>query len=518
MVLRPRKAMKIAMTKKRTLLSYVGTLWLVTVSQSVSAQPAPRTPAVAPAAAPAAPAASPYAPAPPTDASPTTAPTPASQPNETKAGAAFGGTATFGTEANAAMPAPSPAAVPAPPPPVEPAPAPSAATESNEAPLPTKFAVAKSGWLQIGVLFQPWFIVEDAKGLVEPRVDNTNAKSTWDTTATFRFRRAQIKLSGDVVKDTVGYFILFDLAKTVGLSSTAITQSGSSTVTGYKVATADTSPLLDFGVTYKSKFVDVTVGQWKTPISYEGTTSSSELLLPERSYVARYFGDYYDQGIKAEKKFEYLKYSLQVLDGVTGSTNKGSTGAGTVVTGMSRTNQLDNNRQKDLALRLEFTPVKGIMVGGAGLTSVGQRDTQQSTHDIVEGDVEFNYEGLIARGEFLWGWQGKTGSGFSRTKSRGMVGSIGYTIAKKIQPVGRIGYLDVDATTVAGDANSQPLYDKFGSWYKTDEIRSYEFGVNYFIDGKFAKVQAAYAYLDFDNKMGNTPHRQQFILSGQVAF
>jgi hypothetical protein len=513
------------MKSTRRLLSHAGTVGLLTLSQLVSAQTAPK--ATAPAAAPKAPAIAPAAPEPsPAPSAATPVPTPAATPAASPGtAAASDAPRSLDVNANVALPPPVPVAIPAAPPPAfEPAPvrAPDVARTPEAPPVPTKLAIGNTGWLQLGLLAQAWFTVDDGKGIVRPRVDDPDKKtSTWDTTASFRFRRIQIKLNGEIVKDRVGYLVIFDLAKTLSFTDVKTDIAGTSTVTGQK-APGDTSALLDFAITYKSYITDVSVGQWKSPISHEGYSSSAELVLPERSFVSRFFGDCYDVGIKAEKRFEYVKYSLQVLDGVAGVVNKGTANNGTpsngtAVTASPLTNQLDNNRQKDLALRLEFTPIKGVMVGGAVLTSVGQRTHQQSTRDIVEADAQIDRDGLLARAEFIWGWQGMTGSGFERTKSRGMVGTLGYTIAGRVQPVARVGYLDLDATTLAGDATSQPLVGKFGSWYTTDEIRSYELGVNYFIDGKFAKIQAGYSYLDFDKTVG-PPHRQQFILSGQVAF
>jgi hypothetical protein len=499
----------------RKLLSVAGPLWLVTLNEAAVAQSAPKAPAAQPAAAAAAPK---------TAAAPAAAPAPAVEsPAASTTVAPTTAPSAIVLDANAALPPPAPVAIPpAPPPPVEraPVPPPRAAAEPPAETLPKKIAIANSGWLQIGLLVQGWFAIEDARALVRPRVDDADKKtSTWDTTAYFRLRRAQLKIFGSIVPNAVDYLVILDGAKTLAASEvkTSLDGGAATTTTGYRNP-GDTSALLEYMITYKSPYADLSIGEWKTAISYEGTTSSAELLLPERSYTSRYFGDYYDMGAKIEKKFEYVKYAIHMTQGVTGNSptnaNVNPSVVGPAVVGMPQPNQIDNNRQKDLTARLEFTPIKGIMVGGAGLMSVGQRANQQSTHDIVEADAQIDMEGFLARAEFIWGWQGKTGGGFTRTKSQGMVGSIGYTIAKRIQPVARIGYLNVDATTIQGDRTTQPLTVKFGSWYQTDEIRSYEFGVNYFIDGKYAKVQAAYAYLDFDD----IPHRQQFILSGQASF
>jgi hypothetical protein len=216
------------------------------------------------------------------------------------------------------------------------------------------------------------------------------------------------------------------------------------------------------------------------------------LILPERSYAARYFGDNYDMGLKVEKKFEYVKYSAQVLQGGTANVR-------------------DNNKQKELALRLEFYPIKGVFVGGAGLASVGQRDSQKSTREVIEVDAGYDADGLLVRGEALWGSKGATDTKYAaeRTDARGMSLSVAYTIAKTLQPALRIGYLDVDETI---DPTKMPLLSKFD--LKTDEVRSYEFGLNYLIEGKNAKVMAAYGYYDF----GYIEPRHQVIVAAQVAY
>ncbi len=449
----------------RKLLSYAGPIGLITLSQVVYAQTAPKAPA---------------------PAAPATAPAPAPEP-ATATAPATAAPAPVVLDANAPLPPPAPVAIPpAPAPIVEPAPvaAPPVAPAPKDEVLPKKLGIGNSGWLQVGGLLQGWMLVQDS----------TREVTSKDPTFGFRLRRAQLKFSGDIVKDRFGYFVLFDAAKAMSFSQ--IPASGSPT--GYNPSD-DRTGLLDFMVTVKSSVVDVSIGQWKSPISYEGTTSSAELLLPERAYTTRYFGDNYDSGLRADKKFDYVKYSLQMLQGAPGP------------------NQVDKNRQKELALRLEFTPFKDktLMVGGAALTSVGQRSTASAaaaTRDIIEVDVAADVADFIARGELLWGWAGRTGDGApDRVKSRGMAASFAYTIAKTIQPVARISYLDVDATT-DGTPGARPLVAKFG--VRTDEIRSYEFGVNYLIDGKFAKIQAAYGYFDMDN----IDYMHQFILSGQASF
>jgi hypothetical protein len=428
----------------RNLLSYAGVVGLVSLSQVALAQTA----------APDAPAADTTTPSPSAPvAAETTAP----------AGDSAAATATVDLAAKEA-------AAPTPVPLVEAAPTAPAAEKAEV--FPKKLAAAKKGFLQIGTLAQAWYIYERADALA---VDGDSGK-TISSTNTFRIRRAQLKLSGAIVPDTVEFLVLADFAKTLKPSSTNVTGAdGNPAKLGYYGSGQDSSPLLDFNFTLKSEYVDFTMGQWKSPISYEGGTSSAELIFPERSHASRYFGDNYDLGARLEKKLKYVKYSFQVLQGHTANT-------------------ADNNKQKDLALRLEFYPFEGFFVGGAGLASVGQRDTQRSTREIVEVDAGYDNNGILLRGEMLWGKKGASNDDVERVSSRGMSITGAYTIAKTIQPAFRFGMLDVDQTLNPAEL---PLVSKFN--YKTDSVRSYEFGLNYFIEGKNAKLMAAYGYLDFDS-------------------
>ena len=64
----------------------------------------------------------------------------------------------------------------------------------------------------------------------------------------------------------------------------------------------------DFYVTYKTTYVEASVGQFKIPVSWEGYNSSSKLLFAERAPVSRAFGDKRDLGIRLAKKFERFGY------------------------------------------------------------------------------------------------------------------------------------------------------------------------------------------------------------------
>ncbi len=364
--------------------------------------------------------------------------------------------------------------------------------------FPNKIAIGKEGWVQVGALLQGWFDTQWRSELIAPNTFR-------NTQSTFRMRRAEIKLSGDIVRDVASFMVSFDPASTYKYTQSnytvtngTVTAAGANTAAAQTISTyappGNTAGLKLLWVTLKSPYIEASIGQFKYPISYEGQTSSAELLFPERAYSSRYFGDTYDMGIRLEKKFDWVKYQVFLING-------------------SGQNQLDTNLQKDLAIRLEFTPFDGLVLGSSGLTSLWQRTTQATTKDRIELFGRLNLEGLLVQGELLWGKTGATGAGIERTKAAGRYATIGYTIAGKLQPVIRYGYLNTDKTVTLGTNSSYALFAPFG--VASDEVRSYEVGLNYYLQGTNEwKVQAAYGFFDFDN----IPALQEFTLAAQAAF
>ena len=351
------------------------------------------------------------------------------------------------------------------------------------------------GLVQVGAILQGW--------LDTTWNSDVAAGASRHTSLTFRIRRAEIKVYGDIVPNIASYVVSFDPASTYKFSTTNYTVASPAGATpATQTVTTSTPPgntaaLKLFWVSLQSPFVDAAIGQFKYPISYEGQSSSAELAFPERAFSTRYFGDTYDMGFRLEKKLEWFKYQAFLLNG-------------------SGQNQLDKNLQKDLAVRLEFTPVEGITFGPAGITSLGQRTTQTTTKDTVEFFGRLNKAGFLVQGELLWGKTGSTAPGNERTKAAGRYAVLGYTIANTIQPVIRYGYLNTDKTVTLGQSSSYALYAPFN--LVTDEVRSYEIGLNYFVKGNNFKLQAAYGYYDFDKVPGGQLPLQEFTFVGQAAF
>lgn len=333
-------------------------------------------------------------------------------------------------------------------------------------------SVGTQGFFQPGINLQAWFYVA-----------NTKTPGAPDTSFTFRIRRAELRMKGEIIPKLFGYMVMIDPAKTLKFTTASVNVDNAPPATppaqpeSVKVPQppADTTILQDFFITFMSDYADVSVGEFKIPVSYEGMNSSTRLLFPERALVSRYYGDRRDVGIKAEKQFERFGYVFGVYDG-------------------PGTNQVDNNNQKDVTLRIEAYPMKGILLGAVGYTSVGQRN-QATTKDRVEGDLRIEIADVLLQAEYIHGWDGGTGN---RVEGQGAYGVLGYTFAEKLQPVVRVGFLEKDVD-VKGTTQTH-----------------YELGFNYYVLKQELKFQAAVGRTD--SSAAGQSALTEGIVAAQLAF
>jgi hypothetical protein len=294
-------------------------------------------------------------------------------------------------------------------------------------------------------------------------------------------RRAELKVSGDLVPNKFSFGVMIDAAKTPKFGSATVvtpapqgsTETGTTSV---MTPAKDNSLLQDAYITYQAPWFQVSAGQFKTPISYESATSSSKLILPERAAVVRAFGEQRDVGIKIEHKSDYVGVVLGAFNG-------------------SGINRVDDNTQKDLALRVEAYPFKGLTLGAVGYTSVGQRGTEASTKDRLEGDLALRVGDLLVQGEYIHAWDGPKNN---RVEGHGWYGAVGYTIAKLLQPVVRVGQLD---RNVDSSDNTETAI---------------EVGLNCYVLKDIVKLQAAYAHIASQAPGSNALN--EAILAGQFKY
>jgi hypothetical protein len=392
---------------------------------------------------------------------PAPAPAPAAVPDAAPANpAAPAASPTIDVTSSAA--APSPMAVPAEllPPPVP------------EIPMATKLGIGKEGWWQPGANLQFWAF---------------GANQAGDTTTTARIRRAELKIKGEIIPKLLGFNVMIDPARALDNNNRTLTTSDGATVSVNNQGAV--SIIGDVVLTIMSEFADVSAGQFKIPISYEGYGSASKLLFPERAVVSRAYGDARDIGIKVDKKLgKHFYYQAAVFNG-------------------EGQNKLDTNKQKDIAGRIEVYPIDGMMVAVAGYAGLNDRDSSP-TKDRLEADFKLDLANVLVQAEYIHGWDGATGQTTARREGAGIYGVLGYTFMEKLQPLVRIGHYDPDVSK-----------DLQGNGERTnlptgDEVTTYEFGLNYYLRGENAKLQAAWSKYVYKNEL----NRGEFILAAQAAF
>jgi hypothetical protein len=345
-------------------------------------------------------------------------------------------------------------------------------SDSKPAEPPKKLQVGTEGLFQPGMLAQAWVVNESAGG-------NTQL-------STLRLRRAEISVKGEILPKRVSYLVMFDAAKIREFQDTTLTTSAGDTVTAKQPVTA-VSPLQDLAITFLSKNVDVTIGQFKIPVSWEGLNSSAKIIMPERAIISTLFGDKRDAGIKLTKQFTKWGYYAGIFNG-------------------PGLNNLDNNNQKDVALRLEAFPIKGMTIAGVTYDSIGYRQ-RKGTKDRWEADVRYETGPFLIQAEYIEARDVKKDKD-DAVGARGFYAAFAYTIKDKalhgeLQPVVRVGYVDPNTAK-----NLDPVADK------DDELFHYDLGVNYYLKGHEMKLQGAYQRQQFDTKTANN----QVILAAQVWY
>lgn len=326
-----------------------------------------------------------------------------------------------------------------------------AMAQSTEAPTvtsPRKLLIGTDGTLEVGLLLQGWLLYD--------HMDDVN-------TSSFRLRRSEISVRGEVIPKRVAFKVMFDPARVLEAQNKTIAVSGDTskleTVTVLQPQGA-LSALQDMAITFLSHYADVSIGQFKVPVSWEGFNSSGKLLFAERSEVARRYGDKRDLGVQAAKTFEKFGYTLGVYNG-------------------SGSNNLDQNNSKDLALRLEAYPVKGLTIAGVGYATVGDRQAA-GAKDRYEGDVRYQSGPLLLHSEFIRARD--VGKGGVITNAQGYYAAAAWAINEQVQPCVRGGHVD-------------PNLEK-----DNDEQTNIDLGFNYFLRGHEAKLQFNYGVIQRPEK------------------
>ncbi|MCC6444262.1 MAG: hypothetical protein IT210_12515, partial [Armatimonadetes bacterium] len=193
---------------------------------------------------------------------------------------------------------------------------------------------------------------------------------------TFLIRRARLQLGGKV-SDKASYQIDWELAGPV--RSNEPNQDRSFT----NVRTQNA--YLQWGEVAKG--VDVQVGQFKNPLSYEVPTSDAKLEFPERSFALTRLLSIYDRGVKILGKRDAWGYQAALVNG-------------------NGENRWDDNRHKDIAGRVTYS----WPAVTAGVSLYRGKAFNDKNNDIARNrtglDLEWNWNRGGFRTEYIRGKDG----------------------------------------------------------------------------------------------------------------
>lgn len=278
------------------------------------------------------------------------------------------------------------------------------------------------GTVKLNGLFQIWAL--------------NDTTATNDAASNFRMRRAELKLSGSVYEKT-RWFVMFDPAKSP--STGAISNSN------------DNKILQDLGAGFMLlEDLEVVIGQFKIPTTAEGLISSSELLLPERSYIGRFFGDRREPGLMFDYNPKPIRLRVMASNGQ-------------VTPGGAGTNITETNGSKDINGRADYAITETLSVGAFA----SQSHAVVGLSNRYGGDVQFVDGPVVARAS---GVQGKE----LDVDKNGMSVEAGYMLDDKWQATAR--YENFQQTSTPENSSS-----------------IYTIGANYLLEKHNAKIQLAHS-------------------------
>ncbi len=185
---------------------------------------------------------------------------------------------------------------------------------------------------------------------------------------TYRLRRSELKFSGKIENEKVGWLMMLDPAE------------------------RPSSPLQDLYVDlrYIPK-TEFRAGQFKIPFSMEALTSSGQLDFTERALVVRTFANKRDIGAILSGKFKRFEYYFGEFNGTGQNTS-------------------DNNPAKDVVARIVVKPATDLAFGGSGYWGSVNGNTVRNGRIAFDyqdlwragTDLRFDYHRVSFRSEAIW--------------------------------------------------------------------------------------------------------------------
>lgn len=359
---------------------------------------------------------------------------------------------------------------------------PTFAAEQEESLAPESLKIPADGSLKFGALLQGWWVYDYYK-----HGENT-----------FRLRRAELLFKGDLAEGAVFFGVMVDPAKVLEPAQVkAVDASGNETT-----VTKTQSPiaaLQDFFVGFSTPYADVSIGQFKIPVSYEGFHSSGELIFAERALLSRglgtlpgfkrvaddlglvaaAYGDKRDLGLKIEKKIGPVYYFAGLFNG-------------------SGANNLDKDSRKDIAVRVELFLDDWLVLGTAGYSTIRQSfGNALHSKDRFEFNFRLDARLFLAQGEYIYARDFNQQEN-TMTPSQGAYLAAATRLPAGFTLAGRFGWWDLDTKA------------------KRTEIWESTAGVHYYFRGFNANLKLDYGY--YHPTLEGLQDIHEVILAAQVKF
>jgi Phosphate-selective porin O and P len=282
--------------------------------------------------------------------------------------------------------------------------------------------------------------------------------------STFRIRRAEVIVRGEIIAKRVKYNIMGDLSKEILKKSQIVEDEEGNPVS---VDKDDDAVLQDAWFAYSlPNGADIQMGQFKTPIALEGFNSTSKLYFPERSIVSRNFGDKRDIGVSIIQRKDTFFYTLGYFNG-------------------GNLNELDKDNTKDVTGRFEAYPKKGLTLAAAALVQVFNEEGSQKTR--FEVDAKYEKKLLVLVSELHMATDG--------------AGLVPLPFDDRLQMGARYSLLIRDLRAEADE--------------KFDSLQELTLGANLYIKENQAKLQGSISrFIDLDPDKSFT----EIIIAGQASF
>jgi len=189
---------------------------------------------------------------------------------------------------------------------------------------------------------------------------------------TFRLRRSELKFSGNIEGEKIGWLVMLD------------------------PAARPSEPLQDLYISlnYIPK-TEFRFGQFKFPLSMEGLASTGQLDFAERALVVRTFADKRDIGAMLSGKFNRWEWQAGAFNG-------------------NGQNKTDDNNFKNWVGRVVIKPTNSVNFGASGYWGKEMvffdevrggyvyRIPRNDNRFRVAGELKIDYKKLAARAEAIW--------------------------------------------------------------------------------------------------------------------